>query len=91
MVVIVIDNGSLKLRGELTRWLFEAKCGTFVGNVNAMVRDKLWNKVCDDTERKGAIIFYNSNSEQGFSMEMCGEPNRQVVNIEGIQLVALVD
>lgn len=38
MVVIVIEKASEKLRGELTRWLMEARPGTFVGTVNAVVR-----------------------------------------------------
>ena len=46
MVVIVIDNASAKLRGELTKWLLEVKPGVFVGKVSAMVRERLWDKIC---------------------------------------------
>lgn len=31
MVVLVIENSPLKLRGELTKWLMEVKPGTFAG------------------------------------------------------------
>lgn len=87
MVVLVIDNGSEKLRGELTRWLMEVKPGVLVGNISAMVREKLWDKVNQDSERRGAILLYSMNTEQGFAMKMCGEPKRQIVDFDGIQLI----
>lgn len=87
MVVLVIDNGSEKLRGELTRWLMEVKPGVLVGNISAMVREKLWNKVNQDSERRGAVLLYSMNTEQGFAMKMCGEPKRQIVDFDEIQLI----
>ena len=87
MVVLVIDNGSEKLRGELTRWLMEVKPGVLVGNISAMVREKLWDKVNQDSERRGAVLLYSMNTEQGFAMKMCGEPKRQIVEFDGIQLI----
>ncbi|MCI7599443.1 MAG: type I-E CRISPR-associated endoribonuclease Cas2e [Megasphaera sp.] len=87
MVVLVIDNGSEKLRGELTRWLMEVKPGVLAGNVSAMVREKLWNKVKQDSERRGAVLLYSMNTEQGFAMKMCGEPKRQIVDFDGVQLI----
>lgn len=90
MTVIVTENGSDKLRGELTKWILEASHGTFVGNINALVREKLWDKVCNDKALQGAVMIYNSDSEQGFSMKMYGEPRRKVVDIEGIQLIEIV-
>jgi len=84
LVVIVIENAPPKLRGELTRWLMETKPGVFVGKVSAMVRDKLWEKVCDNDPLLSAVIIYNAANEQGFSMNMNGEPQRQVVELEGL-------
>lgn len=89
MVVMVIENASEKLRGELTRWLMEAKPVTFVGNVSALVREKLWGKICAEKQRTGAIMFYSADTEQGFAMQMCGEPYRRVVDVEGIQLISI--
>ena len=87
MVVIVIDNAPEKLRGELTRWLLETKPGVFVGKISASVREKLLEKVCEDYKRTGALLLYSSDSEQGFRIEMCGDPKRSVIDIEGIQLI----
>ena len=87
MVVMVIENAPEKLRGELTRWLLEPKPGVLVGKVSASVRERLWEKVCSDDTRTGALLLYNFDSEQGFRIEMCGDPKRSVIDIDGIQLI----
>ena len=87
MVVIVIDNAPTKLRGTLTRWLLETKPGVFVGKVSAMVREKLWEKVCEDRRQTGALMLYSADTEQGFRIEMIGDPKRAVTDIDGIQLI----
>ncbi len=48
MIVLILERVPASLRGELTRWLLETRPGVFVGRVSAMVRDKLWDKVCED-------------------------------------------
>ena len=89
MVVVVIDNASEKLRCEITRWLLETKPGVFVGNISGAVRDRLWSKVCGDETIVGGLLVYSSDSEQGFRIEMCGDPKRSVVDIDGIQLIKI--
>lgn len=87
MVVMVLEKVSQSLRGELTRWLLEIKAGVYVGDVNGMVRDRLWLKC---TSRRGAgSVFqaWSTNNEQGFTMRMEGENNRSVVDWEGVQLI----
>lgn len=87
MIVIVMDNAPEKLRGELTRWLLETKPGVFVGKVSAAVRERLWEKVCADEKRTGGLLLYSSDTEQGFRIEMCGDPKRSVIDIDGVQLI----
>ena len=89
MVVIVIDNAPLKLRGELTKWLMEVKPGVFVGKITAMVRQRLWDKVYHSDGLTGAVMLYSMNNEQGFEMEMCGDPTRKVIEVNGLQLIAV--
>lgn len=91
MVVMVMDNASEKLRGTLTRWLLEVKPGVFVGTVNALVREKLWEKVKNDSGHAGAVLIFSSDSEQGFSMDLIGSPKRKVVDVEGIQLISVTE
>ena len=41
MVVMLMEKVPKSVRGELTRWLIELRSGVFVGNISALVRDKL--------------------------------------------------
>ena len=86
MVVIVLENASEKLRGLITRWLIETKPGVFVGSVSAIVREKLWEVVEEETP-KGALLIYSYNNEQGYRIEMLGEPRRSLVDLDGLQLI----
>ena len=89
MVVIIIDNASERMRGELTRWLLEAKPGVFIGNISAAVRERLWDRIQMNDERTGGLLIFNSDTEQKFQIKMCGDPKRSVVDIDGIQLIKI--
>lgn len=87
MTVLVMDRVAESVRGELTRWFLELKPGVFVGTVNARVRALLWERICKEKINTGAVLVYRANNEQGFEMDISGEPKREVVDLEGIQLV----
>lgn len=87
MIVIVMENASEKLRGELTKWLLEVKPGILVGKTSALVREKLWEKVENDENKTGALLIYNSDNEQGFAIKMVGILRRSVIDLDGIQLI----
>jgi CRISPR-associated protein Cas2 len=88
MVVFVMENVPEKLRGEITRWMLEAKAGVFVGNMSATVRALLWKKIIEGAEGGSALLIHSSDSEQGFNIEMTGLPKRSVVYLEGLNLIA---
>jgi CRISPR-associated protein Cas2 len=87
MIVMVLERVTRALRGELTHWLLEVKAGVFVGDVNAMVRDRLWEKCTG--QRGGGSVFqaWTTNNEQGFMMRLEGENDRSIVDWEGVQLI----
>lgn len=87
MVVMVLETVPVSLRGELTRWLIEVRAGVFVGNCSARVRDKLWKKCCGRRREGGVVQIWSTNTEQGFAMRMAGETSREIVDLEGLQLV----
>lgn len=89
MVVIAIDNAPHNIRGELTKWFLELKPGVFVGNVNARIRELLWERVCTTSAADGAVMVFSSNNEQGFTMILAGTPKRTVIDLDGIQLVKI--
>ncbi len=87
MVVMVLEKVPASLRGELTRWLVEAHPGVFVGHVNAMVRDRLWDKCCARKRAGGVLQIWSTNTEQRLRMRSHGGTRREVVDYEGLQLV----
>jgi CRISPR-associated protein Cas2 len=86
MVVMILERAPTSVRGYLTRWLLEAKAGVFVGNVSAMVRDKLWEMVCSKAKGAGCLMIYSSNTEQGFQVRFWDITSRQVVDMDGLTL-----
>jgi CRISPR-associated protein Cas2 len=87
MIVMILEKVPLRLRGELTRWLIEPRSGIFVGHVNAMVRERLWEKCCKARGAGGVVQLWSTNTEQHFKMRMAGDTTRQTVELEGLQLV----
>jgi len=89
MVVMILEKVPPSLRGELTRWLIEPHTGVFVGHVNAMVRDRLWEKSCEKMRAGGVVQIWSTNTEQRFLMRTCGDTTREIVEFDGLQLIRL--
>lgn len=87
MMVMILEKVPVGLRGELTRWLVEPHSGVFVGDVNAMVRDRLWEKCCRSKRAGGVFQAWSTNNEQGFKMRSAGDTRRTVVNLDGLELI----
>lgn len=87
MLVLVLENVPTSLRGEVTRWLLEIKAGVFVGSVSALVREKLWDKVCSGCAGGTCLMIYGKHCEQGFGIEFWGAADRIVTEWEGLQLM----
>ena len=56
MVVMLLEKVPTSVRGELTRWLLELRPGVFVGNISALVRDKLWDMLCKKLREGNALL-----------------------------------
>ena len=89
MTVLVMENVSPSLRGECTRWLLEIKAGVFLGTISAAVRERLWALVQERPEGGDCLIAYSANNEQGFCMEIWGNPRRTIVDFDGLQLIKI--
>ena len=87
MIVISLTNVPQRLKGYLTKYLWEISTGVFVGSVNARIRSLLWNRICDNTEDVGkAIMVYQASNEQGFDFEVIGS-SWVPVDYEGLKLI----
>ena len=89
MVVIILERVSARLRGELSRWMIEPHTGIFVGHINAMVRDRLWDKCCKESGNGGVVQLWSSNNEQRFQIRMWGDTKRRLKEYEGLQLIEI--
>jgi CRISPR-associated protein Cas2 len=89
MVVMILENVPPAARGALSRWLIEPHPGVFVGDVNALVRDKLWERCCKACKKGGAVQIWSTNNEQGYMLRMHGQTRRQVVDWEGLLLIEI--
>ncbi|MFH1069488.1 MAG: type I-E CRISPR-associated endoribonuclease Cas2e [Candidatus Glassbacteria bacterium] len=88
MVLMILERVSPSLKGELSRWMIEPKSGVFIGNLSALVRDKLWDKVRYKSGECGAcMLIWTTNNEQGFKIDAWGDTSRKVREFEGLQLV----
>lgn len=87
MTVFILERVAPSVRGDLTRWLLELRTGVFVGRLPAGVREKLWERVCANVQDGGAILVHATDTEQGFTVRMWGEPRREIVDFEGLYLV----
>ena len=89
MIVMILVKVPPGLRGELTRWLLEVDAGVFVGHVSARVRDKLWKKCCQAKHVGGVTQIWSTNNEQRFRIRMCGNTRREIVELDGVQLIRI--
>ena len=89
MTVIVLERVPVSLRGELTRWMLELKAGVFVGKVSAMVRDRLWERVCTNMRGGAGMLIYSSDAEQSFTMRFWGATDRAIVDFDGLSLIQI--
>jgi CRISPR-associated protein Cas2 len=87
MVVMILEKVPSSLRGELTRWMIEPHPGVFVGHVSALVRDKLWEKCTRKLRGGGMIQLWSTNTEQRFAARSWGQPDREIIDMEGLWLV----
>ena len=88
-MVMILERVPPALRGELTRWLIEPHVGTFVGQVSALVRDKLWWKCVQGQNAGGVIQIWSTNTEQRFALRKAGDTDRRIVDFDGIQLIRI--
>ncbi len=89
MVVLILERVPTSLRGELTRWMLEPKAGVFVGKLSAMVRERLWEKLCEGMGEGAGMLFYSADNEQGFTIRYWGDTTKRIVDFEGLSLVQI--
>ncbi|MCQ8119923.1 type I-E CRISPR-associated endoribonuclease Cas2e [Methylomonas rosea] len=88
MLVIVVENAPLRLRGRLAVWLIEIRAGVYVGDLSAKVRDMIWSQIEDGIEEGNAVMAWSTNTESGFDFMTLGKNRRLPVELDGLKLVS---
>ncbi|NUQ01434.1 MAG: type I-E CRISPR-associated endoribonuclease Cas2 [Armatimonadetes bacterium] len=89
VAVLILERAPRGLRGELSRWMIEPRTGVFVANLSAMVRDQLWERVQAQPPPVAAMLIVGARNEQHFEIRIHGDPSREVLDCEGLQLVRI--
>ena len=87
LLVMIIENDSLSLRGEISRWMIEPKAGVFVGDLSAIVRDLIWEKAIRSKKCGHVMQIWETNNEQGYSMRSVRNNKREPIDVDGITLI----
>ena len=88
MTVLIAKDTPPAIRGLLKRWFIEPKPNVFVGTVNRRTRDKILGYVRRNASDMGLLIIASEANCQGFKITRWGIPDRSVVTLSGIQLIA---
>ena len=86
MIIVVLTDCPPKLRGDLSKWLFEINTGVYVGKVSARVREELWNRICESISHGQATMVYPAPGEQRMEFRV-HNTTWEVVDYDGIKLM----
>lgn len=86
MIVVVLTAAPPKIRGHLTRWLFEISPGVYVGKASARVRELLWKQILENIGDGRAVMVYSANNEQGLEFKTHGQ-EWVPIDYEGLELI----
>ena len=86
MTVICLTDCPLKLRGDLTKWLLEINTGVYVGNINARVREELWNRITENVRSGQVTMVFRAAGEQHMDFRV-HNTNWKPVDFDGLKLI----
>ena len=86
MIVVSLTDCPPALRGDLSKWLLEIHTGVYVGQVNARVRDQLWQRITQNIKSGRAVMVFDADNEQGMDFKI-HNTSWEIVDYDGIQLV----
>lgn len=86
MIVITLTKVPPALRGDLTKWCQEIQTGVYVGNVNARVRERLWERINKNIGQGEATLVYNTNNELGYTFRTTRR-DKEIFDADGVPLI----
>ena len=87
MLVMILQNVPVSLKGELSRWLIEPISGVFLGNPSARIRDILWEKAIQKYKKGYVLQIWDYPCAQGYQWRSCGDCRYVMTELEGLTLI----
>jgi CRISPR-associated protein Cas2 len=88
MTVVVASDVPPAVRGMLKRWFLEPRPNVYVGTLNPRIAAEVVSYARRLAPEMSLLVIRSANNSQSFVMEMYGQPDRRVVDICGLQLIA---
>ena len=86
MIVVTLTDCPPALRGDLSKWLLEINTGVYIGQVNARVRDKLWQRITQNIKCGRATMVFDAQNEQRMDFRI-HNTSWEIVDCDGIKLI----
>lgn len=86
MIVVVLTDCPPKLRGDISKWLFEINSGVYVGRVNARVREELWQRISENVKHGQATMVYPAPGEQKMEFRV-HNTSWEIADFDGLKLM----
>jgi len=86
MLVLVLECAPAKLHGYCSSWALQVATGVYVANLPARTREEIWDQVLmwADLETRAVLLWDSRANEQGLEFLILGNPQRRVVEREGL-------
>ncbi len=81
-----MTNCPPRLRGDLSKWLYEINTGVYVGNVSGRVREAIWDRVCQNLKNGQATMVFSAAGEQKMDFRT-HNTTWETVDFDGIKLM----
>ncbi|MGQ3674679.1 type I-E CRISPR-associated endoribonuclease Cas2e [Xanthobacter sp. TB0139] len=88
MMVVVVNNAPMRLRGRLAAWLVEVRAGVYVGDYSTRTREMIWEQVLAGIDEGDAVIVWKAPTDQGYEFLTAGRNRRMPVDFDGLKLVS---
>lgn len=86
MTILILERVTPSLRGELSKWLIEVRAGVFVGSINVLIQEALWDRAVARAEFGTVTMIWRKNNEQGFEVKTWQPKDYIPINVEGVWL-----
>ena len=86
MIIVVLTDCPPKLRGDLSKWLFEINTGVYVGKVSTRVREALWSRICESIYLGQDTMVYPAPGEQKMEFRV-NNTTWEIVDYDGVKLM----